>query len=71
MISRDIFRKIAFFDFKIFLENVLEIGTFTGYAALCLAEGLQKDGKLTTLDVNEDLAYLPQKYFAKVNLLLK
>ena len=46
-------------------KNILEIGTFTGYAALCLAEGLQKDGKLTTLDVNEDLAYLPQKYFAQ------
>ena len=46
-------------------KNILEIGTFTGYAALCLAEGLQKEGKLTTLDVNEDLAYLPQKYFAE------
>lgn len=46
-------------------KNILEIGTFTGYAALCLAEGLQKEGKLTTLDVNEDLAYLPQKYFAQ------
>ena len=46
-------------------KNILEIGTFTGYAALCLAEGLQKDGKLTTLDVNEDLAYIPKKYFAQ------
>ncbi|RZJ50076.1 MAG: O-methyltransferase [Chryseobacterium sp.] len=46
-------------------KNILEIGTFTGYAALCLAEGLAKDGKLTTLDVNEDLAYLPKKYFAE------
>lgn len=44
-------------------KNILEIGTFTGYATLCLAEGLAKDGKITTLDVNEDLAYLPQKYF--------
>ncbi len=46
-------------------KNILEIGTFTGYAALCMAEGLPKDGKLTTLDVNEDLAYLPKKYFAE------
>lgn len=46
-------------------KNILEIGTFTGYAALCMAEGLSKDGKLTTLDVNEDLAYLPKKYFAE------
>lgn len=44
-------------------KNVLEIGTFTGYATLCLASGLSKDGKITTLDVNEDLAYLPKKYF--------
>lgn len=46
-------------------KNILEIGTFTGYAALCMAEGLPKEGKLTTLDVNEDLAYLPKKYFAE------
>lgn len=46
-------------------KNILEIGTFTGYATLCMAEGLAKDGKLTTLDVNEDLAYIPQKYFAE------
>lgn len=44
-------------------KNVLEIGTFTGYATLCLAKGLSKEGKITTLDVNEDLAYLPRKYF--------
>lgn len=44
-------------------KNILEIGTFTGYATLCLAEGMAKDGKITTLDVNEDLAYLPEKYF--------
>ena len=46
-------------------KNILEIGTFTGYATLCLAEGLHRDGKITTLDVNEELAYLPKKYFAE------
>ncbi|KFE97712.1 methyltransferase [Chryseobacterium formosense] len=46
-------------------KNVLEIGTFTGYATLCLAEGLSSEGKITTLDVNEDLAYLPRKYFSE------
>ena len=46
-------------------EKTLEIGTFTGYATLCLAEGLAKNGKITTLDVNEELAYLPKKYFAE------
>lgn len=44
-------------------KNILEIGTFTGYAALCLAEGLKKDGKIITLDINQELAYLPRKYF--------
>lgn len=46
-------------------KNVLEIGTFTGYATLCLAEGLAENGKIITLDVNEDLVYLPKKYFAE------
>lgn len=46
-------------------KNILEIGTFTGYATLCLAEGLDREGKITTLDVNEELAYLPKKYFAE------
>lgn len=46
-------------------KSVLEIGTFTGYATLCLAEGLAENGKITTLDVNEELAYLPKKYFVE------
>lgn len=46
-------------------KSVLEIGTFTGYATLSIAEGLAKDGKIITLDVNEDLAYLPKKFFAE------
>lgn len=46
-------------------KKILEIGTFTGYATLCLAEGLDREGKITTLDVNEELAYLPKKYFAE------
>ena len=46
-------------------QNVLEIGTFTGYATLCLAEGLAENGKITTLDINEELSYLPKKYFAE------
>lgn len=46
-------------------KNILEIGTFTGYATLCLVEGLDKVGTIYTLDKNEDLAYLPKKYFAE------
>jgi len=44
-------------------KNILEIGTYTGYSAICLAEGLQKDGHLHTIDVNEELAILQRKYF--------
>jgi predicted O-methyltransferase YrrM len=44
---------------------ILEIGTFTGYAALCLAEGLVKGGKLITIDVNEELAPRVNQYFAQ------
>lgn len=46
-------------------KNVLEIGTFTGYAALCLAEGLVEDGQLITIDVNEELAPRVNQYFAQ------
>lgn len=46
---------------------ILEIGTYTGYSALCLAEGLQKDGVLHTIDTNEELIDLQKKYFDKSN----
>ncbi len=42
---------------------VLEIGTYTGYSALCLAEGLSPGGKLITLDINEELEERVRKYF--------
>jgi len=44
-------------------KNILEIGTYTGYAALCLAEGLQKDGTLDTIDIKEELVSIQRKYF--------
>lgn len=43
--------------------QVLEIGTYTGYSALCLAEGLQKKGTIHTIDHNKELQALQQKYF--------
>ncbi len=43
--------------------NILEIGTYTGYSALCLAEGLRKDGQLHTIDINEELGSIQRKYF--------
>ena len=42
---------------------ILEIGTYTGYSALCLAEGLQKNGVIHTIDHNEELSDLQKKYF--------
>lgn len=44
-------------------KHILEIGTYTGYAALCLAEGLQNGGTLDTIDINEELVDIQQKYF--------
>ncbi|MEG9329238.1 O-methyltransferase [Salinimicrobium catena] len=44
-------------------KNILEIGTYTGYSALCLAEGMKPDGVLHTIDINEELFDLQKKYF--------
>ena len=44
-------------------KNILEIGTYTGYAALCLAEGMAPEGTLDTIDIKEELVGIQQKYF--------
>ena len=46
-------------------KSILEIGTYTGYATLCMAEGLSKDGTIDTIDVNEELVDFQKKYFDK------
>ncbi len=46
-------------------KNILEIGTYTGYSALCMAEGLQDDGIIHTIDRNEELHDFQRKYFDK------
>ncbi|MGV8994014.1 MAG: O-methyltransferase [Flavobacterium sp.] len=46
-------------------QNILEIGTYTGYSALCLAEGMQDSGFLHTIDIKEELVDLQRKYFDK------
>jgi caffeoyl-CoA O-methyltransferase len=46
-------------------KNILEIGTYTGYSALCLAEGMQRDGALHTIDINEELLVFQRSYFDK------
>ena len=46
-------------------KHILELGTYTGYATLCLAEGLNSDGTIDTIDINEELEDIQQKYFSK------
>jgi caffeoyl-CoA O-methyltransferase len=46
-------------------KRILEIGTYTGYSALCLAEGLIESGTLETIEVNPELAAIQKKYFDK------
>ena len=46
-------------------KNILEIGTYTGYSALCMAEGMRAEGVLHTIDKNEELYDLQRKYFDK------
>jgi len=49
-------------------RRILEIGTFTGYATICLAKGLADDGLLYTLDINEELEPIFSKYFTRSGL---
>jgi caffeoyl-CoA O-methyltransferase len=49
-------------------KNILEIGTYTGYSAICLAEGLAEDGKLITIDINEELETRVRDYFEQAGL---
>lgn len=46
-------------------KHILEIGTYTGYATLCLAEGLANDGTVDTIDINEELVSIQNKYFER------
>ncbi|EID75737.1 O-methyltransferase [Imtechella halotolerans] len=46
-------------------KTILEIGTYTGYSAICLAEGLHQDGILHTIDINEELSDMQRRYFDK------
>ena len=59
---------LQFFSKMINPERVLEIGTFTGFATICLAQGLTENGSVDTIDVDDELKYFHEKYFAKANL---
>ena len=56
-------RILSFLSKLIQPELILEIGTYTGYSALCLAEGLRSTGKLITIDPNEETNYFAKNYF--------
>ena len=60
-------RILSMFSKLIAPENILEIGTYTGYSALCLAEGLKPNGTLHTLDINEEYTAVANRYFKKSN----
>ena len=46
-------------------KKILEIGTYTGYSAICMSEGLVENGIIHTIDINEELVSIQNKYFAK------
>jgi caffeoyl-CoA O-methyltransferase len=52
-------------SFMIRPENILEIGTFTGYSAICLSKGLKPGGKLITIDINDELTAFSRSYFCQ------
>ena len=56
-------RVLAMFSQMMRPDRILEIGTYTGYSALCLAEGLTENGTLITIDVNEELEDFTQSFF--------
>jgi len=49
-------------------ENILEIGTFTGYSAICLSKGLKPGGKLFTIEINDELNSFAHSYFQKAKV---
>ena len=49
-------------------QSILEIGTFTGYSAICLAQGLQPGGKLYTIDINPEMEDFAMPYFEEAGL---
>lgn len=61
-------RLLALFSKMLRPERILEIGTYTGYSALCLCEGLGTTGRLITIDANEELEHFVRNVFAEARL---
>jgi len=49
-------------------ESILEIGTFTGYSAICLSKGLKQGGKLITIELNDELTSFAHSYFCRAGV---
>ena len=58
-------RILSMFSCMIRPSRVLEIGTYTGYSALCIAEGISENGKIITIDSNKELEQFTRTYFSK------
>jgi len=58
-------RILSMFSCMIRPSRVLEIGTYTGYSALCIAEGISENGKIITIDSNKELELFTRTYFSK------
>ncbi len=58
-------RLLSFISQMMRPKRILEIGTYTGYATLCLAEGLSDDGRIDTIEVDEELEEMIRRYFSQ------
>ena len=59
---------LSMMSFMIQPKQILEVGTFTGYSAICLCSGLQENGMLHTIDINEELQSMQKQYFEKAGV---
>ena len=59
---------LEFISYMLRPQYILEIGTFTGYSAICLSKGLKPNGKLITIEINDELTSFAHSYFIKAGV---
>jgi caffeoyl-CoA O-methyltransferase len=59
---------LEFLSLMVNPKNILEIGTFTGYSAICLAKGLKAGGKLITIESNDEMSSFSHSYFLRAGM---
>ena len=59
---------LSMISFMVQPKQILEVGTFTGYSAICLCSGLQENGMLHTIDINEELQSMQKHYFEQAGV---